>query len=156
MIEALIILAALGGVWFFFYAPKKIKTVEKENTDVKYVYTLKEIELIDKINSHRVSLGLSNLRINNYVTSKCFSHNSNMAEQKEVTHNGFVSRSEIITNSLGAKSVGENIAYGFTSTTAILNAWLNSPSHKKNLENPKWTEMGLSITDKYVTNIFIC
>lgn len=156
MVEVLVILTVLGSGWFFFYAPKKNKTAEKENTDVKYVYSLKEIELIDLINYHITSLGLPKLKINNYVSSKCLQHNSEMILAGEATHNGFESRSQDIIDNLDVKYVGENIAYGYASASSIFKAWLGSPNHKKNLEDSKWLQMGLSITDKHVTNIFIC
>lgn len=164
MVEIIIILVVVATVWFFFFRGQsllvkhgqKIKTAEKENTDVKYTYSLKEIELIDLINYHRTSLGLSKLKINNYVTSKCLQHNADMILAGEVSHSGFVDRSENIVRSLGVKSTGENIAYGYTAPSSIFKAWLKSSSHKENLEDFKWTEMGLSITDKYITNIFIC
>ena len=38
--------------------------------------------------------------------------------------------------------VGENIAYGQTSSSAVVYAWLTSPPHAANMFNPKYTLHG--------------
>ena len=133
---------------------KKAETKVKENTDIKYIYTKFEVELLICINKHRVSLGLNSLELNDYISLICAEHNTDMSEQNSVSHNGFTERVFRIMDNLGAINVGENIAYNFLSADAVIQAWLKSPEHKKNLENPEWDIMGLSTLDKYTTNIF--
>jgi uncharacterized protein YkwD len=60
---------------------------------------------------------------------------------------------------LGAKNVGENIAYNYNTPEAAVTAWLNSPSHKQNIEGD-YTNFGISIRvspegKSYYTNIFV-
>ncbi len=43
------------------------------------------------------------------------------------------------------KYAGENLAIGFFESEEVYNAWLNSPSHKANIVNPKYTEVGTAI-----------
>lgn len=40
---------------------------------------------------------------------------------------------------------GENLAMGFTETDAVFQAWMNSPSHRDNILNPNFKEMGLAV-----------
>ena len=60
---------------------------------------------------------------------------------------------------MGASTVGENIAYNFNSSEAVVAAWLKSPTHKANIVG-NYTHFGLAIkkdtkTEKnYFTNIF--
>ncbi|MDO8552694.1 MAG: CAP domain-containing protein [bacterium] len=42
-------------------------------------------------------------------------------------------------------SAGENLAMDFNSADSIERAWMNSPSHRKNLLNTKYTKMGIGI-----------
>jgi uncharacterized protein YkwD len=45
-------------------------------------------------------------------------------------------------------TVGENLAWGsasFSTPASIVQAWLNSPGHKRNLLNRKYREAGLAI-----------
>ncbi len=44
---------------------------------------------------------------------------------------------------------GENLAYGFSSASSAVNAWMNSPSHRENILWPSFTKVGISI---YVTD----
>ncbi len=42
--------------------------------------------------------------------------------------------------------VGENLALGvFDTDKALVQAWMNSPAHKANILNPKYTEMGAAV-----------
>lgn len=135
-----------------FSRPKQV--IEKENTDVEYNYNTFEKELLIEVNKHRASLGLSQLILNNYLSSKCLEHNQYMTEKEKASHDYFNLRENEIINSLDLKYVGENLAYNFTTAKSTLDAWLNSKEHKLNLENPKWVIMGVSNFNKYTTNIF--
>jgi hypothetical protein len=43
--------------------------------------------------------------------------------------------------------VGENLAIDFMSTEGTLKAWLNSPSHKKNILNNRFSETGVAVVN---------
>ena len=47
----------------------------------------------------------------------------------------------------GYVAAGENLAMDFTEASSVHAAFLNSDSHKKNIMNPKYTEMGIAILD---------
>jgi uncharacterized protein YkwD len=125
-----------------------------------YEYNTDELQLADLINEHRVSLGLNPLQLINHVSYKSEEHNEYMIARKVVNHDLFPQRSENIIEVLGAVKVNENIAYNFVSSNSALNAWLNSPGHKANIEG-SFTHFGISIRadettgKKYYTNIFI-
>ena len=40
---------------------------------------------------------------------------------------------------------GENLAYGFTTPTDVVNAWMNSPSHRDNILYDEFTSMAISV-----------
>jgi hypothetical protein len=50
---------------------------------------------------------------------------------------------------------GENIAWGQTTGRAVLESWLHSPGHRKNLENRAFTVHGVGKVGTYWTHIFI-
>lgn len=41
------------------------------------------------------------------------------------------------------KSYGENIAHGYSSADSVVTAWLNSPGHRTNILNSKFTNIGV-------------
>ncbi|MDX6192098.1 CAP domain-containing protein [Flavobacterium sp. Fl-318] len=124
-----------------------------------YTYNPSELELIQRINDYRVSVGLNALERINFISNKCEQHNEYMIANNVADHNDFMSRSESIMKALSAKKVGENVARNYKTSEAALKAWLDSPGHKKNIEGD-FTHFGISVsTDsatgyKYYTNIF--
>ncbi|WET02136.1 CAP domain-containing protein [Flavobacterium sp. YJ01] len=124
-----------------------------------YSYNDSELLTLKLIDEYRVSVGLNALERVNHISSKCEEHNAYMIENNVVDHNDFVERSQNITSVLGAKKVGENVAYNYKTPEAALRAWLESPGHKANIEGD-YTHFGIAVTTdaatgkKYYTNIF--
>ncbi|MBP6758150.1 MAG: CAP domain-containing protein [Flavobacterium sp.] len=124
-----------------------------------YTYNSLENETLALINSHREGMGLKALEKNNYVSFKSEEHDNYMIDHNVVNHDYFSSRSQDIIQTLGAKRVGENIAYNYITPKAAIAAWLESPEHKQCIEGD-YTHFGISIRinaegKKYYTNIFI-
>lgn len=126
-----------------------------------YTYSSYELETLKSINDYRVSIGLEPLEKANLLSWESEEHDEFMITNNVVSHVGFETRSENIMKSLGAIKVGENIAFSNINATTetIVNAWLASPTHKKNIEGD-YTHFGIAIKEnpingkKYCTNIF--
>lgn len=127
--------------------------------DVTYNYNDTELATMALINDYRVSVGLKALEKINHISVKSEEHDDYMIINNVVNHNNFVERSEDIIKVLGAKRVGENIAYNFVTPESVVKAWLNSATHKENIEGD-FTHFGIAIKadpitgKKYFTNIF--
>ena len=124
-----------------------------------YSYNTTEIQTMDLINNYRISIGLNSLQKISYISLKSQEHNNYMITNNVVNHDDFVARSEDIMKVVGAKTVGENIAYNYNTAQAAFDAWLASAGHKANIEG-NFTHFGISIKTnpvngaKYYTNIF--
>lgn len=129
-------------------------------TSQNYTYNVDETELEMAINDYRSSIGLNALQSVEYVAYKAEEHNEYMIANNVVNHDYFAERSHDIIQVLGAVKVNENVAYNYVSAHSVLQAWLNSPGHKANIEGD-FTHIGISIREnsqtgkKYYTNIFI-
>ena len=128
-------------------------------TEKSYTHSNLEIELLDKVNTYRVSVGLNPLEIIEHISYKSSEHNDYMLATQTVTHEGFDERKSNLQAVLGASRVGENVAFAYSSAQSTVNAWINSPGHKANLEGD-YTHFGASIKmdeqgRKYYTNMFI-
>lgn len=125
-----------------------------------YDYSTEEMQLAVLINNYRVSHGKNSLEIINHISYKSQEHNDYMIFNNVVNHDFFEDRCNNIIQVLGAIRVGENVAYNFSTPNSVLNAWLNSPGHKANLDGD-YTHFGLSISikpstgKKYYTNMFM-
>ncbi len=126
---------------------------------VEYSYNDMELATMNLINEYRISQGLSTLERINHISFKSEEHDDYMIANKVVNHNDFVARSQNIIKVLGAKTVGENVAYNFNTPESVVAAWLNSPAHKENIVG-NYTHFGIAIKadpvtgKKYYTNIF--
>lgn len=54
-----------------------------------------------------------------------------------------------IFNGFKSFAIGENIAFGQTSITEVMNGWIKSPGHCKNLMNPQFKEVGVAEDHTY-------
>jgi len=118
-----------------------------------------EIQILELINNHRLSLGLNPLGSMNIIKGQAYSHTEYMVVENAVSHDNFYSRSNYLKANAGAITVSENVAYGYTQAASVVNAWLNSDAHRENIEGD-FTNFDVSAEqnsegDWYYTNIFI-
>lgn len=118
-----------------------------------------EIEIMELINAYRINEGLNPLNEHNTVKAVAFTHTDYMIEVDNVSHDNFFQRKQSLQVNANANIVSENVAYGFNSAESVVNAWINSPSHKDNIEGD-FTDFDVSAEQNnegkwYFTNIFI-
>ncbi len=118
------------------------QTAEVINKNV--TYSKIESNILDLVNAHRTSIGLSTLTKMNLVSGVADGHTEYMIETGQISHDNFDERAQELMDKAGAKSVGENVAYGYTTAESVVNGWLNSPEHKAIIENPNFTHFGIS------------
>ena len=128
--------------------------------DISLTYSQIEYEIVYLVNQHRESIGLSSLNTLNIASREANGHTSYMLEVGQVSHDNFGVRSKNLIDNVNAIIVAENVAYGFNSAEGVVNAWLNSEKHKATIENPSFTDFGISTEANeygrnYFTNIFI-
>lgn len=135
-----------------------------ENTielkDISLSYTAMEFEILSLINDHRVSIGISPLTTVNLVSKEAIGHTDYMINEGLVSHDNFSRRHQNLVNIVAAKKVGENVAYGYSTAQAVVNAWIKSEGHRDNIENESFTSFGISTKQdadgrNYFTHIFV-
>lgn len=129
-----------------------------ENLNVPAAKTI-EIEILELINNHRLSIGMNPLSNMDVIKSQAFSHTDYMADNNVVNHDNFYVRSNFLKSNAGAVKVSENVAYGYSTAQSVVEAWIRSEGHKANIEGD-FTNFDVSAEkgtdDKwYYTNIFI-
>ena len=118
-----------------------------------------EVEILELINNHRLSLGLSTLSDMTLVKQVAYSHTDYMVVNNEVSHTNFYKRSDYLKANAGAIKVSENVAYGYSSAESVVKAWLKSDGHRANIEGD-FTNFDLAAEKNaegkwYYTNISI-
>lgn len=51
-------------------------------------------------------------------------------------------------------TIGENVAYGYSTPDAVVNGWIKSPGHYQNLSNKDFTEIGVGVTQDAKGRVF--
>lgn len=106
--------------------------------------------LLQETNEERVAGGLGNLTLNSKLNNAAQAKANDMASRDYWSHNTpegdapwvFISNADY-----DYKTAGENLAYGFDSSTEAVIGWMNSPGHKANIMNTGYTEVGFGIAD---------
>jgi len=117
-------------------------------------------DVIDFTNQNRVANGLKPLTISLKLVSAAQYHAKNMAYFNTMAHTisgegltgPYAVGQDLSTpvKRLGYYGYnwswwGENIAYNYQGPRVVVNAWMNSPAHRANILNAKFTEIGVGI-----------
>lgn len=109
--------------------------------------------VLDLINEHRASIGLEALVLGSVASSAyAVDHTNYMIDLGQINHDNFAVRKAALEND-GARIVGENVAHGYDTPEAVIHAWLNSSSHRANIEGG-YTHTGFGIKYCEVTRTY--
>lgn len=106
--------------------------------------------LLQETNSKRIAGGLGNLALNAQLNQAAQTKANDMAARDYWSHNtpdGSPPWIFISNAGYDYKTAGENLAYGFDSSTEAVIGWMNSPGHKANIMNTGYTEVGFGIAN---------
>lgn len=110
------------------------------------------------VNQMRTQNGLQPLKIDGNLSVKARIKSNDMKVNNYFSHNSPTYGTPFqMMQSLGIayQSAGENIAKGYTSAEAVVNAWMNSASHRANILSSNYTTIGIGYVDGYWTQWFI-
>jgi uncharacterized protein YkwD len=97
------------------------------------------------------------LRWNSQLEAAAFAHAADMSKSRYFSHSNLkgetlkqrIENAGYILRGTRAYSYGENIAAGQRSIERVMQSWINSPGHCKNLMNPAFKEIGVAQTNYY-------
>lgn len=108
-------------------------------------------------NEHRLSVGCGPLTWNVDVAGVAQAHSVDMVQRDFFAHtnpDGDSPFDRMGDAGLTFSTAAENIAYGYPTPEAVLQAWLDSPGHRANIENCALTEHGIGLYRTYWTHLF--
>lgn len=103
-------------------------------------------EVLTLTNRFRATQGLAALTLNKELVVAADRHSADMLSQDYFDHTGRNgSKPWDRAGAVGytASTIGENIAAGYGTAASVVQGWINSPGHRANLLNFRYTEMGL-------------
>lgn len=95
-------------------------------------------EIATSLNGFRAAHGLSQLRTDGALAALASEHSADMARRDSLDHNGFMTS----RGPRGARA--ENVAYGCRDPACVIQQWVNSSGHRKNMLIPSLTRYGLA------------
>lgn len=103
--------------------------------------------LVDETNQNRAVAGVQTLKANPLLERAAQEKADDMAAKSYFAHvspDGKTPWYWLDRVGYNFSSAGENLAVNFFDSTDIENAWMNSPGHRENILNPKYTEIGIA------------
>lgn len=107
----------------------------------------KELQLLQLVNRERSLRKLSPLRMNDELSHAARLHGADMFTRGYFSHNtpeGKDPFQRLHTLNIAYKYAGENLAYSYNITKAH-SALMQSPGHRANILNPKFSRIGISV-----------
>lgn len=105
-------------------------------------------QVLALVNQERAAQEMSVLKINSVLNASALEKAEDMIEQGYFAHfspDGKKPWDFINRNDYAYLFVGENLAMNFTSANSVHKALMDSPSHRKNILNDQYTEVGMAV-----------
>jgi uncharacterized protein YkwD len=116
------------------------------------------VAFVDLMNEHRESIGLSALVWDSRVAAVAAAHSQDMEDRDFFSHtnpDGEGPGDRLREADIDLRAWGENIAWGYSTGSAVLGAWLASEGHRENIENGYFTHHGVGKVGNIWTHVFL-
>lgn len=137
------------GLVILTFVATKVQTVLWLSSDW-LVGTVLPAVVIDQTNNERVDLKEKPLRRNDLLDKAAQLKAEDMAKNHYFAHNsprGVTPWHWFDVVSYQYSHAGENLAIHFTDSSAVVDAWMNSPAHRANIVNGSYTEIGVGTAE---------
>lgn len=124
----------VAGV-LIFAAPTSASEINAENI-LKYVNASREEEGLADLAIDSELSQVANDKLNDMISNQYFAHTS---------PDGITPWYWFEKNKYDYKYAGENLAISFLTAEAEHKAWMDSPTHRKNIMNPEYQEIGIAV-----------
>lgn len=115
-----------------------------------YAANISPSEVIRLTNAQRAANGLGALSENSSLDGAALAKGNDMLAKGYWAHfapDGTSPWSFFLSFGYRYKYAGENLARDFQDASSAVNAWMNSPSHRENILNPNYREIGIGVVE---------
>jgi hypothetical protein len=115
-----------------------------------YAANISPSEVIRLTNEKRIQNGLSSLSENSTLSAAAIAKGNDMLAKGYWAHfapDGTSPWSFFTSFGYKYRYAGENLARDFSSSSSAVEAWMNSPTHKENILNSKYQEIGIGVVE---------
>lgn len=114
-----------------------------------YLSTVDANNIIKLTNKERNSQKLNTLESNDILAKAAYAKGEALFKNQTFSHTIDDKKFSTWVKEAGYEYsfVGENLAIDFVSSEGVIKAWLDSPTHRKNLLNEKFNEIGVAVLE---------
>ncbi len=98
-----------------------------------------DLKILQLVNQERTSRGLNRLSLNSQLDKQANLYTNVMVQNDKLSH--YLPRN--YPKSYKGRGAGENIAAGQTTPEKVMQGWMNSPGHRKNILKPGIDQIGI-------------
>ena len=105
-----------------------------------------EEQVVALVNEQRAANGLQPLTLSTALSNAARTKSQDMHDHHYFAHESptYGSPFEMLTSfGIRYRTAGENIAMGYATPEAVMNAWMNSSGHRANILNASYTQIGV-------------
>ncbi|MEO8581239.1 MAG: CAP domain-containing protein [Patescibacteria group bacterium] len=128
----------------------RLNTMRDSGGVLGYSSTITQLKVIDGTNKEREKLGLPDLVPNELLSQAAEAKANDMFAHQYWAHYSPSGKSpwEFLKEVKYTYYVaGENLARDFMQSDDMMKAWMNSPTHKENIINPKYHDIGIAVVN---------
>lgn len=105
-------------------------------------------EVLALVNKERAAVGCPALTVNEKLTKAAQAHSEDMAAHSNMSHTGSDGSdpgTRITRAGYQWSTYAENVAYGYDTAAKVMEGWMNSPGHKRNILDCNVKEIGIGL-----------
>ncbi|MBC8163041.1 MAG: CAP domain-containing protein [Roseiflexaceae bacterium] len=129
------------------FIPIAMAPVAKTALPTPTLVSVEEQEVLNLTNQLRASVGCAALVVDEHLQVAAEGHTSYMATTNIMSHTGAQDSSPSIRakNAGYTGLVGENVAYGYPTSAAVVEAWRTSKGHYENMTRCSYKHIGIAL-----------
>jgi hypothetical protein len=146
--EGLVVLTALAFV--FHVAIRQLIPMTPLGQVLGYASSITVDRVLEETNAKRSQAGLAPLKVNAKLSQAANAKATHMFDNQYWSHtapDGTSPWTFIQRAGYKYSIAGENLARDFGDTSSMVQAWMDSPTHKANILQSKYNETGLAVVD---------
>ena len=136
-------ISIIASLLLSFWNPSSASTLA-------YATEISRTGLLSSTNSHRSSNGKASLTLNSQLNNSAQAKANDMVTRNYWSHNTPDGQEPWVFFENAGYSyakAGENLAYGFATSADTVVGWMNSPTHKANMLDSAFTEVGFGFAN---------
>ncbi|MDD9375495.1 CAP domain-containing protein [Streptomyces sp. ZAF1911] len=105
-------------------------------------------EVLALVNKERAAVGCPVLTVNEKLAKAAQDHSEDMAAHSNMSHTGSDGSDpgqRITRAGYQWRTYAENVAYGYPTAAQVMEGWMNSPGHKRNILDCDLKEIGIGL-----------